>query len=90
MDQTADVCIKEVIFLNKHGKKMVAPIIIAILFVVYYLGIAALFLFANGIPMLGKILLVIVPLALAGVMIGVVKSRINEIRSGEEDDLSKY
>ena len=90
MDQTAYACIKEVIFLNKHGKKMVAPIIIAILFVVYYLGIAALFLFINGIPMWGKILLVIIPLALAGVMIGVVKSRINEIRSGEEDDLGKY
>ena len=76
--------------MNKHGKKMIAPIIIAILFVIYYLGIAALFLFADVIPMWGKILLVIVPLALAGVMIGVVKSRIDEIRSGEEDDLSKY
>lgn len=69
---------------------MIAPVIIAVLFVIYYLGIAALFLFANGISMWIKILLIIVPLALAGVMIGVLKSRINEIRSGEEDDLSKY
>lgn len=76
--------------MSKHGKKMIAPVIIAVLFVIYYLGIAALFLFANGISMWIKILLIIVPLALAGVMIGVLKSRINEIRSGEEDDLSKY
>ena len=29
-------------------------------------------------------------LALSGVMLGVLVSRIKEIRSGEEDDLSKY
>lgn len=76
--------------MNNHKKKMIAPIIITILFVLYYAGITALFLFTDEFSMLVKLLLVIIPLALAGVMIGVLISRIKEIRSGEEDDLSKY
>lgn len=76
--------------MKNHGKKMAAPIVIAVLFVLYYVGIAALFFVTDGIPVWARILMVVVPLALAGVMIGVLISRINEIRSGEEDDLSKY
>lgn len=76
--------------MNNHKKKMIAPIIITILFVLYYAGITALFLFTDEFSMLVKLLLIIIPLALAGVMIGVLISRIKEIRSGEEDDLSKY
>ncbi|MDO5338437.1 MAG: hypothetical protein Q4E89_13535 [Eubacteriales bacterium] len=76
--------------MDNHGKKMIAPIIIAVIFVAYYVGIAAAFIFIDDIPGLIKLLFVVVPLALAGVMIGVLRSRIKEIRSGEEDDLSKY
>lgn len=76
--------------MNKHHKKMIAPVIISILIVLYYVFIAAVLLTVPGIPGLVKFLLVVVPLVLAGVMIGVLISRINEIRSGEEDDLSKY
>ena len=76
--------------MKKHGKKMIAPIIIAVSFVLYYVGIAVLFWCTEEIPVWGKLLFVVVPLALAGVMIGVLGSRIKEIRSGEEDDLSKY
>lgn len=76
--------------MDNHGKKMIAPIIIAVIFVAYYVGIAAAFFLIDDIPGLTKLLFVIVPLALAGVMIGVLRSRIKEIRSGEEDDLSKY
>ena len=75
--------------MNNHGKKMLAPIIIAIIFVLYYVGFAAVCLFIP-IPFLLKLIFGIVPLALAGVMIYVVITRIKEIRSGEEDDLSKY
>lgn len=77
--------------MNKHGKKMIAPIIISILIVLYYGFIAALIFFlGDEIPGIAKVLLVIIPLALSGVMIGVLVSRIKEIRSGEEDDLSNY
>lgn len=77
-------------FMTKQEKKMIAPIVIAILFVVYYVGIVAVFCILPGIPLWVKILFSVVPLALAGVMIGVLSSRIKEIRSGEEDDLSQY
>lgn len=76
--------------MKPHTKKMIAPILIAVLIILYYVIIAGVFILIEGIPMRGKLLLIIVPLALAGVMAGVLKSRIDEIRSGEEDDLSKY
>lgn len=76
--------------MKKHSKKMVAPIIITVIFVLYYMGIAVAFLMVPDIPAMAKILCTVVPLGLAAVMIGVLVSRINEIRSGEEDDLSKY
>ena len=76
--------------MNNHGKKMIAPIVIAIIIVLYYGGFAAVCLFLPEIPILVKLLFGIIPLALAGVMIYVVITRIQEIRSGEEDDLSKY
>jgi hypothetical protein len=73
-----------------HGRKMVAPIIITVLLVLYYVGIIALFVFEPGIFLWAKLVMVIVPLALSGVLIGACISRIKEIQGGEEDDLSKY
>lgn len=75
---------------KEHRKKMVAPIIIAVLFALYYIFIGVMFLWAPEIPVLVKVLMVAVPLALAGTIIYVLVERIKEIRSGEEDDLSKY
>lgn len=70
-------------------KKMIAPIVVGLIFIIYYAFFFALIL---AIPMwLGvKLLLGIIPLALIGVMIAVVCSRIKEIEGGEEDDLSQY
>lgn len=76
--------------MNLHGRKIVAPVVIAVLFVVYYASLAVVLALVSGISGLLKGLLIFVPLALAGVMIGVTVSRIKEIRSGEEDDLSQY
>ena len=73
-----------------HTKKMIAPIIITALMVLYYVGMVVLFLCVGDIPFWAKTVLVIAPLAVCGVMIGVLVSRIKEIRGGEEDDLSKY
>lgn len=70
-------------------KKMVAPLIITCLLVIYFL------FFVLGIisipdPLWVKIIMLLVPSILIGVSIFMLVERINEIRSGEEDDLSKY
>lgn len=73
-----------------HKKKMIAPIVITALIVLYYIGFALLCAFVDGIPFFIKLLCGVIPLLLAGVGIYVLLERIKEIRSGEEDDLSKY
>lgn len=73
-----------------HGKKMIAPIIITILFVLYYVGFACVCVYIDGIPLIVKIVFGAVPLILAAVCVYVLIERIEEIRSGEEDDLSEY
>lgn len=75
---------------HNHRKKMVAPIIIAGVLIVYYVVIAAVCFLLPEIPVTVKVLLAVVPLALAGVALAMLSERIREIRSGEEDDLSKY
>ena len=74
----------------KHGKKMVAPIVIASIMIVYYIGVIIFFMAVPGIPAALKIFMIVVPLVLAAVMLGVLISRIKEIQGGEEDDLSQY
>lgn len=73
-----------------RGKKMIAPVIITILFVLYYAGFACVCFFIEGIPLILKILFGAIPLILAAVCVYVLIERIEEIRSGEEDDLSQY
>lgn len=74
----------------KNWKKMTAPIIIASIIIVYYIGIAVFLMVVPGVPVGIRILMIVVPLILAAVMLGVLISRIKEIRGGEEDDLSQY
>ncbi len=74
--------------MGNHGKKMIAPIIITVLIVLYLVGfsIAALMILPSvwiWIVFGG------IPLIFAGVMVAVCIQRMKEIRSGEEDDLSK-
>ena len=74
--------------LKKHKEKMFVPIIISIIVILYctiYFGFLISLL--NGV---WKYVLGIVPIALSFVMVKVCIERINEIRKGEEDDLSKY
>lgn len=73
-----------------HGKKMIAPIVIAVIIIAYYVGIAVLFASVTSIPVIIRVLMIVVPLILAAVMVGVLISRIKEIQGGEEDDLSQY
>lgn len=76
---------------------MIAPIVIAIILITYYalyFGylISQCNLIALTIVLKGflKYLLGIIALALTALTLYVTIERINEIRSGNEDDLSKY
>lgn len=70
------------------GKKLVAPIIVTLLMLLYYVLYFGLLIWAfEGV---WKYALGVIPAVLAAVMIKVCVERINEIRKGEEDDLSNY
>ncbi len=73
-----------------YMRKMIAPVIVTAVVLLYYIGFAFVCVFWSGIPLYAKILGGVIPLLLAGVCIYVLVERIKEIRSGEEDDLSKY
>jgi hypothetical protein len=75
--------------MNAHHKKMIAPIVITTLLSVYMLAYFFVLL-SVPMPILLKILIGLIPLAMLGVSISVLIQRIKEIRSGEEDDLSQY
>ena len=73
---------------KEKRKGYIAPIVITVIFLVYiaiYFGVLI-----SLLPSVWKYILLIVPVILAGVLIFVCIERIKEIRSGEEDDLSKY
>ena len=74
---------------GKHRNKMIAPIIITVIIVLYYIGFFAVCALLP-LPVILKLVFGLVPLLLAGVCIFVLIERIEEIRSGEEDDLSQY
>lgn len=76
--------------MKTHGRKLAAPIVIAVILVAYYIGFAAVCIWIPGLPLAIKLVFGIVPLALAGVCIAMLVERIREIRSGEEDDLGQY
>ena len=74
--------------LNSQKKKMIAPIIITVIMILYYIAyFGFLISLLDGI---WKYVLGIIPLVFSGTMIYVCIERINEIKKGEEDDISKY
>ena len=74
--------------MNSDKKKMIAPIVVTILMIAYYIVyFGFLITLVSGI---WKYALGIIPLAFSAVMIKVCSERINEIKKGEENDLSKY
>lgn len=70
-------------------RRLIVPIIV-ILLVVIYLGITVAGIIFSDISLIFKLLSIIVPLFIIGASIYVLIERIHEIRSGEQDDLSKY
>ena len=75
--------------MSSHGKKMLAPVIITIVFLLYLLIYGALL--AQVVLAEPLVLILAIPLILLGIgMVYVLFARIREIRSGEEDDLNNY
>jgi hypothetical protein len=73
---------------KEHGRKMVAPIVVTICVIIYYLLYATLLI--HILPGIWGIVFGVIPIILSGVMIYVCIQRLDEIGRGEEDDLSKY
>ena len=78
----------EVIPLKNHGKKMIPPIVVTVIMILYYaLYFGFLISVLEG---LWKYAFGIFPILFSAVTIMVCIQRIQEIKKGEEDDLSKY
>ena len=69
-------------------KKMTAPIVVTVIIVLYYaIYFGFLITLLDGI---WKYALGIIPIIFSIIMVKVCIERINEIKKGEEDDISKY
>ena len=69
-------------------KKLLTPIIVTVILVLYYVVyFGFLITLVDGI---WKYVLAIVPVAFSAITVKVCIERIQEIRKGEEDDLSQY
>ena len=74
--------------MNNNKKKLFAPILVTIIMVAYYIVyFGFLISLLEGV---WKYALGIIPLIFSAIMIKVCVERINEIKKGEEDDISKY
>ena len=74
---------------NDHGKKMVVPIIITVLFLAYLAIYMILVMAASEFSPLAAFFAI--PLIALGIgMVYVLYTRIQEIQRGEDDDLSNY
>ena len=74
--------------MKEHKKKLIAPIIVTAIMVLYYVAYFGFLIVL--LDSIWKWLLGIIPLAFTAVMLKACMERINEIKKGEEDDLSKY
>ena len=72
--------------MKEQQKKLIAPIIVTAIMVLYYIAYFGFLI--SLIDVIWKWLLGIIPLVLSAVMLKVCIERINEIKKGEEDDLS--
>ncbi len=74
--------------MNSHRKKMIAPIVVSVIMILYYVVYFGFLI--TLLPGIWKYALGILPLAFSVLIVKVCIERINEIRKGEEDDISKY
>ncbi len=74
----------------KHKREIIAPILITLFVIAYYIFYFCILCAVLKESIVLLILLGIIPVALSIGMLYVCIQRIKEIRSGDEDDLSKY
>ena len=74
--------------MNRKNKKIIAPIIVTAVMVIYYVVYFGFLI--TVVPGIWKYALGIIPLVLSALTVKVCIDRINEIKEGEEDDISKY
>ena len=74
--------------MNYHGKKMIAPIIVTVIMVLYYVVYFGFLI--SLLDNTWKYALGIIPIVFATLIVKVCIERIIEIKKGEEDDISKY
>ena len=70
------------------NKKIITPIVVTVLMIIYYVVYFGFLI--SLIDGIWKYILGIFPLAFSAIMVKVCIERINEIKKGEEDDISKY
>ena len=75
--------------MSRRSNKLAAPVIITVLLILYLFAFVFIWTVIQ-VPVIIQILGTVIPLAFVGVSIYVLVERVKEIRSGEEDDLSKY
>ncbi|MBE6734112.1 MAG: hypothetical protein E7563_02055 [Ruminococcaceae bacterium] len=74
--------------MKHHNRKMIAPIVVSVLMVAYYVAyFGFLISLLDGV---WRIIIGVLPLAFIAVTLKVCVERIIEIKKGEEDDISKY
>ena len=74
--------------LKAHNKKIIVPIMVSVIVILYYMVyFGFLITMLDG---LWKYTLGVIPFVLSIIMVKVCRERIDEIKGGEEDDLSKY
>lgn len=74
-------------------RRYIAPIIITIVAVIYFLFMTFCFVCAalfEGLPIIMFLLILFIPIGAAALIVYMLVERINEIRGGEEDEASKY
>jgi len=73
----------------KNIKNIIAPLIITAILIAYVIVYFALLIFLID-NIVFNLLLGLISIAFSAIMIYVCIERIKEIKSGEEDDISKY
>ena len=75
---------------DEHAKKMVAPIIITVIVILFLAAYGLIYFAIDELPIWVKLLVGLFAFSFAIGMIIVLIKRINEIKGGEEDDLDNY
>ena len=80
--------VSEVIKMNPHRKKMIVPIVVSAIMILYYVVYFGFLI--SLLNTVWKYAFGMIPLVFSAIMVKVCIERINEIKKGEEDDISKY